>query len=437
MEWWTIFLFLFCGFALMMLIGLPVAFSFLLLNVVGSYVFMGGVEGVKQLTFSIYGAVANFVLTPIVLFILMGEIIFNSGIALNALNVLDKFLGRIPGRLSILAVASSTLFSGLTGSAVSNTALLGSMLLPEMKRRGYGKSMMIGPIIGTGGLAMMMPPSALAVVLGSVAHISIAGILMGGILPGFIMASLYTFYIIVKASINPSVAPAYEMSETRALDILKEFSAYVLPLFVVALLVIGPIYGGIATPTEAASLGCLGSVILAICYGRFNVKVLVKSMEATVRISCMAFMIIAGSVGYSQIIAFTGAGQGMIEFVTSLSLSKTMIIILMLSVLLMLGCFMDQMAMIMVTIPFYMPIVSNFNIEPVWFAIMVLITLDVGFTSPPFGLLLFVMKGIAPPDISMIDIYKAAIPFIICNIVTLLIIFVYPKIVLYLPRLIG
>jgi TRAP-type C4-dicarboxylate transport system permease large subunit len=160
-------------------------------------------------------------------------------------------------------------------------------------------------------------------------------------------------------------------------------------------------------------------------------------MEATVRISCMAFMIIAGSVGYSQIIAFTGAGQGMIEFVTSLSLSKTMIIILMLSVLLMLGCFMDQMAMIMVTIPFYMPIVCNFNIEPVWFAIMVLITLDVGFTSPPFGLLLFVMKGIAPPDISMIDIYKAAIPFIICNIVTLLIIFVYPKIVLYLPRIIG
>jgi tripartite ATP-independent transporter DctM subunit len=437
MEWWTIFLFLFCGFVLMMLIGLPVAFSFLLLNVVGSYAFMGGVEGVKQLTFSIYGAVANFVLTPIVLFILMGEIIFNSGIALKALNVLDKFLGRIPGRLSILAVASSTLFSGLTGSAVSNTALLGSMLLPEMKRRGYGKSMMIGPIIGTGGLAMMMPPSALAVVLGSVAHISIAGILMGGILPGFIMASLYTFYIIVKASINPSVAPAYEMSETRALDILKEFSAYVLPLFVVALLVIGPIYGGIATPTEAASLGCLGSVILAICYGRFNVKVLIKSMEATVRISCMAFMIIAGSVGYSQIIAFTGAGQGMIEFVTSLSLSKTMIIILMLSVLLMLGCFMDQMAMIMVTIPFYMPIVCNFNIEPVWFAIMVLITLDVGFTSPPFGLLLFVMKGIAPPDISMIDIYKAAIPFIICNIVTLLIIFVYPKIVLYLPRIIG
>jgi tripartite ATP-independent transporter DctM subunit len=260
MEWWTIFLFLFCGFVLMMLIGLPVAFSFLLLNVVGSYAFMGGVEGVKQLTFSIYGAVANFVLTPIVLFILMGEIIFNSGIALKALNVLDKFLGRIPGRLSILAVASSTLFSGLTGSAVSNTALLGSMLLPEMKRRGYGKSMMIGPIIGTGGLAMMMPPSALAVVLGSVAHISIAGILMGGILPGFIMASLYTFYIIVKASINPSVAPAYEMSETRALDILKEFSAYVLPLFVVALLVIGPIYGGIATPTEAASLGCLGSL---------------------------------------------------------------------------------------------------------------------------------------------------------------------------------
>ncbi len=439
MEWWAVFLFLFSGFAAIMLAGLPVAFSFLLLNIIGSYVFMGGIEGIKQMTFSIYGATANFVLTPIVLFILMGEVIFNSGIALNVLNVLDKFLGKIPGRLSILAVASSTLFSGLTGSAVSNTALLGSMLLPEMKRRGYGKSMMIGPIIGTGGLAMMIPPSAVAVVLGSVAHISIAGILMGGILPGFIMAALYTFYIIVKASINPSVAPLYniEKNEARVIDIFKEFIVYILPLFIVVMLVIGPIYGGVATPTEAASLGCLGSVILAACYRRFNIKVLKKSLEATVRISCMAFMIIAGSVGYSQIIAFSGAGAGLIEFVTSLSLSETTIIILMLSILLILGCFMDQIAMIMVAIPFYMPVVYSFEIEPIWFGIMVLIALDVGFTSPPFGLLLFVMKGITTPDISMMDIYKASIPFIICNILAIVIIFVYPKIVLYLPRLIG
>lgn len=434
MEWWAVFLLLFGGFSILMVIGLPVAFSFLFMNVIGSYVFMGGFEGIKQLTLGMANACANFVLVPIILFILMGEIIFKSGIAMNVLGVLDKFFVKIPGRLSILAVACSTLFSGLTGSAISNTALLGSTLAPEMKKRGYEKSMIIGPIIGAGGLAMMIPPSTLAVIVGSIGHISIAGILIGGIFPGLIMASLYTLYIIVRVSINPSVAPAYRLPEkARALDIWKEFFVYVLPLFAVVLLVVGPIFGGIATPTEASALGCLGSIILSACYGRFNVSVLTRSMASAVRISCMTLLIIAGSVGYSQILAFTGAGVGLIEFVVSLDLSKTAILILMLLVLLFLGCFMDQMAMIMVAIPLYMPIVHAYAIDPIWFAILVLIALDIGFTSPPFGLLLFVMKVLAPPETSMVDIYKAGIPFIICNILTVIIIFLYPKIVVCLP----
>lgn len=209
-EWWSILLFFFISFSILIFIGVPVSFSFLFINVIGSFIFMGGVQGVKQLSLSIYSALSNFTITPIPLFILMGEIIFQSGIAFKALNVIDKFFGKIPGRLSILSVAASTFFSGLTGSAISNTALLGSILIPEMKKKGYGKPFIIGPIIGSGGLAMMIPPSALAVVLGSVAHISVAGILVGSILPGLIMASLYTLYIITRALIQPSLAPAYE-----------------------------------------------------------------------------------------------------------------------------------------------------------------------------------------------------------------------------------
>ncbi len=436
MEWWAVFLVLFGGFALLIFLGLPVAFSFLVLNLAGSFFFMGGTEGIRQLVLGIFSALANFTLTPIPLFIFMGEIIFRSGVAFHTINILDGLLGRVPGRLSLLAVASSTLFSGLTGSAISNTALLGSTLIPEMKLRGYGKPLMIGPIIGTGGLAMMIPPSALAVVLGSVAHISIGGILLGGILPGLLMASLYTLYIIVRALASPSLAPAYDSNGLRFSDAVKDFIIFVLPLISVVLLVVGSIYGGIATPTEAAALGCTGSFILSVLYGKFSLKAFYESLAATTRITCMTFLIIAGSVGYSQIIAFTGAGQGITRFLISLSLGKTGLVLLMLAVLLVLGCFMDQIAMIMVTTPFFMPIINELAIEPVWFAILVLIALDVGFTSPPFGLLLFLMKGIAPEDITMGDIYKASLPFILCNVLAMAVILLYPAVVLYLPGLV-
>ncbi|HNZ58314.1 MAG TPA: TRAP transporter large permease subunit [Syntrophorhabdaceae bacterium] len=430
-EWWSILLFFFISFSILIFIGVPVSFSFLFINVIGSFIFMGGVQGVKQLSLSIYSALSNFTITPIPLFILMGEIIFQSGIAFKALNVIDKFFGKIPGRLSILSVAASTFFSGLTGSAISNTALLGSILIPEMKKKGYGKPFIIGPIIGSGGLAMMIPPSALAVVLGSVAHISVAGILVGSILPGLIMASLYTLYIITRALIQPSLAPAYESQKHSKTTILKEFFLFVLPLFSVVILVIAPIYFGAATPTECAALGCLGSLVLSAFYKKLNLAILKKSLEVTTKISCMIFLIIAGSVGFGQIISFTGAGNGMTLFMSSLSISKTTLIILTIIIMLILGCFMDQIAMMMITLPLFMPLIHQYQINPVWFGIIMLIAMDIGFTSPPFGLLLFVFKGIAPDDISMPDIYKAAIPFILCNLITIILILVFPNIVIY------
>lgn len=434
MEWWVILLIFFGGFIALILTGFPIAFAFFLINLIGAYLFMGGTEGIKQLTLSMYSSLGNFTLTPIPLFIFMGEVMFRTGIAYNALNVFDKFFGKIPGRLGILAVAASTFFSGLTGSAISNTALLGSSLMPEMRKRGYGKPLMIGPIIGTGGLAMMIPPSALAVVLGSVAHISISGILIGGILPGLIMASLYSLYIITRTLVNPSIAPDYEIKKVGFANILKEFLVYVLPLFSVIILVLGPIYMGIATPTEAASLGCAGSMVLAVVYKKLTRKTLLVALRATLKTSCMIFLIIAGSVGFSQVISFTGAGPGLIGYVVSLNLPDITIILLMLSVLLLLGCFMDQVSMMMIAVPLFMPLVFQTNIDPLWFGIMMLIALDIGFTSPPFGLLLFVMKGIAPDDITMMDIYKAALPFILCNIGTLGLILAFPQIVLFFTK---
>jgi tripartite ATP-independent transporter DctM subunit len=435
MEWWAVFILLLGGLVSLLFIGVPVAFAFLVVNIVGAFVFMGGLAGAQQIVFDTASALSSFTLAPIPLFLLMGEIMFRSGIAFKTVNVLDRILGRFPGRLAIIAIAASTLFSSFTGSTISNTALLGSTLLPEMRRKGYSKTMSIGPIIGSGGLAMMIPPSALAVLLGSTAHISVAGILVAGILPGLLMAGFYTLYITSRCILDPSLAPLYAIKRVGIPGILWEFLLYVCPLLSVILLVLGPIYAGIATPTEAAALGCAAAVILAGLYGRLTWTVVKESFRATVRTTSMIFVIIAGSVIYGQIIAFSGAGAGLIEAVSSLGLSKGMLILLMLSVLLLLGLFMDQVAMMMVTLPIFMPVVRQFGIDPIWFAVMMLIALDIGFTSPPFGLLLFIMKGIVPEDVAMSDIYKAALPFILCNILVVAIIFLYPKTALYLPAL--
>jgi tripartite ATP-independent transporter DctM subunit len=435
-EWWLVFVFLLGGFVTLLLIGLPVAFSFLLVNIIGSFVFMGGIAGIEQMTFDTASALTNFTLAPIPLFVLMGEILFRSGVAFKTVNVIDGALGRIPGRLAIIAVAASTLFSSFTGSTISNTALLGSTLFPEMRKKGYSKTMSIGPIVGSGGLAMMIPPSALAVLFGSTARISVAGILIAGILPGLIMAGFYTLYITSRCLLNPSLAPPYETKKAHLSGVLWEFLVYVCPLLSVIVLVLGPIYAGIATPTEAAALGCIGAVVVAGLYGKLSWGVLKASMRATVRTVTVIFTIIAGSVVYGEIIAFSGAGAGLIESVSSLGLSGKTLVLLMLSVLLVLGLFMDQVAMMMITLPIFMPIVRQFGIEPIWFAIMALIALDIGLTSPPFGLLLFIMKGIVPDDVTMTDIYKAAMPFILCNALAIMMIFSYPRIALYLPQLI-
>lgn len=436
MEWWLVFVLLLGGLISLLLIGVPVAFSFLLINVVGAFFFMGGTAGIQQITFDMASALANFTLAPIPLFLLMGEIMFKSGLAFKAVNVLDGILGRIPGRLAIIAVAASTLFSSFTGSTISNTALLGSTLYPEMRRKGYSKAMSIGPIIGSGGLAMMIPPSALAVLLGSTARMSVAGILIAGILPGLLMAGFYTLYITSRCMFEPSLAPVYEKADVKVGGILREFLLCVCPLLSVIVLVLGPIYAGIATPTEAAALGCMAAITLAALYGKLTWSVLKESLRATARMTSMIFVIIAGSVIYGQILAFSGACAGLIEAVATLGLSKGVLVLLMLSVLLFLGLFMDQVAMMMVTLPIFMPVVRQFGIDPIWFGVMMLIVLDIGFTSPPFGLLLFIMKGIVPEEVSMSDIYRAAFPFIACNLLVVAVVFLYPKIALYLPQLI-
>lgn len=397
--------------------------------------FMGGTSALRQLILSIYNALTSFTLAPVPLFVFMGEILFHSGMAFKSLDVLDKWMGQLPGRLCLLTVAGGTIFSNLSGSTLANTAMLGSLLVPEMTRRGYSKTMTLGPILGTGGIAMIIPPSALAIILGALARISIGRLLIAGIMPGILMALLYSIYIIGRCRIKPSLAPSYRVVTASFSDKIIGFFKHVLPLTSIVFLVVGLIFLGIATPTEAAAMGALGSLLLAFIYKGANSRTLRKSIQGALQVTVMTFTIIAGSITFSQILAFTGASQGMVELVTNLSLPPLYLLIVMQLILFILGAFMDQISMMMICIPIYMPLIQTLGFNPIWFGIIMLINLEIAFTSPPFGLLLFVMKGVAPPETTMGDIYKAALPFIFCDILIMILVIEFPGLALWLPTL--
>ncbi|MBI2881542.1 MAG: TRAP transporter large permease subunit [Candidatus Tectomicrobia bacterium] len=435
MDWWIYMLFFFGGLSLLLLIGLPVAFAFMLINVIGVYVFWGGGIGLHQLILSIDSSVSTFVLVPVPMFILMGTVMFHSGVAFKMIDVLDEWLGRIAGRLSLLAVGAGTLFATLTGVAMGSVAMLGSTLAPEMERRGYSKTMSLGPILASGSLAIMIPPSALGVILASLGKFSVGRLLVGIVIPGLLLAGVYATYIIVRCTLQPSLAPPYDVPPSplprRILDTLR----YVAPLISVIVVVIGTIFFGIATPTEAAGVGALLCFLLAIAYRKLSWAVIKKAVSATTSISVMVLIILAGSTAFSQVLAFTGVTAGLTRTAVSLPVHPLAVLILMQIVLIFLGMFIEQTAIVMVTIPIYMPIVSTLGWDPIWFGAIMLLNLELATLSPPFGLSLFVMKGIAPPDTTMADIYRAALPFVGLNILVMAIMISFPVLVLWLPGL--
>lgn len=437
MDWWVI-LSLFLGLLLLFLLsGMPVAFAFLVTNFAMVGLVFGLESGLNQLVRSMYDSVARFTFTPIPAFILLGELLFRSGLAFAALDVLSQFLGRLPGRLAVLAVGSGTLFAALSGSNIANTSMLGALLVPDMRRRGYHVSMSVGPIMAAGTLAMLIPPSAVAVLLGGIGKISVGALLIGGIIPGLLMALLFVVYIIAACALRPGLAPAYEVNllpwSARFAGLVK----HVLPLFAIIFLVVGLIFAGWATPTESAALGTLGAFVLVALYGRLTKDVLLATAKGTLKISGMIMFIFACAAGFSQLLAFTGATRELIAIVATFDISATAIIIVMLTIVLILGGFLEQTSIMMITLPLFMPIVLTHEINPVWFGIMMLIMLDLGNLTPPFGFNLFIMKGVVSRDVTMQQIYRAALPFILLELGIVALILALPDLVLWLPRVSG
>ncbi len=433
MEWWLILSLMLGGLIVLMLIGIPVAFAFLLMNSVCAYLLWGGADGLDGVIRGLFESITVFSLLPLPLFILMGEVMYNSGMVLKLIDALDKLLGKMPGRLGLLALGGGTLMATLTGASMGSTAMLGSTLVPEMEKRGYKKPMSLGPILGSGGLAIMIPPSALAVLFGAVGEMSIAKLLVAIILPGILMAVLYAAYIIIRCYLQPEIAPPYDVPACTTKEKLVALAKYVLPLGIVIFLVVGVIFLGIATPTEAAATGCLGTFVLAAAYGALSWDMIKKSFRNSFKITVMMLIIIASASVFSQILAFTGATAGLINLTISLPLSPLLIIVAIMFVLIALGMFMGVVPIMMITVPILMPVVTELGFDPLWFAVIFLLNMEMGTTTPPFGLSLFVMKSVAPPDTTMASIYRAALPFLYLDVLAMALIIAFPDLALWLP----
>lgn len=433
MDWWIILIIILFSLFSLMFIRVPVAFAFLIVNIVATYIFWNGEEGLKLLVNSIESSLTTFSLIPIPLFILMGEIMFHSGVAPRMINTLDKCLGNLPGRLSLLALGGGGLLSTLSASTMATTAMLGSTLVPEMEKKKYHKSMSIGPILASGGLAIMIPPSALGVLLASLGKISVGHFLIAIIFPGLLMLLLFFIYIILKVKRNPELTPLYNVEAVPLVEKIKDTFTYILPLGLIILLVIGSIFMGIASPTEAAAMGAFGSLILAVVYKELTFKVLIKSLSSTLRLTGMILLIVAGSVAFSQVLSFTKIARNLVNLVGSWDMATTLIIIFMLLIVVFLGMFMESLSIMMVSVPIFFPLVEVLEVDLMWFAVLLLIAIEVGQISPPFGLGLFVMQGVAPEGTTMLDIYKASIPFVLILFLLMAIIILVPPIATWLP----
>lgn len=379
---------------------------------------------------SLYDAMNSWSLAALPMFILMGEILYKSSISTRLLNGLKPWLAYIPGGLLHVNVAACSLFAAVSGSSAATTATVGKITLDELKKRGYSKELAMGSLAGSGTLGFLIPPSLIMIIYGVMSDVSIGKLFVAGILPGLLMASLYSFYIMYKAKVDPSVLPEHEETFTWAdkLASLKDLA----PIFSLIALVLGSIYGGFATPTEAAALGVLGSLILATYFRAIDLSILKNALLNTVKTSVMIGFIIAGAVFLSHVIGFLGIARAMSEFVTELGLSPLMLILLIGVMYIILGMILEAVSIVVMTLPIVLPIVVLAGYDPLWFGVFLVFMVEMAQITPPVGFSLFVIQSISDEKIE--TILKATLPFFIMMVITVVLITLFPEIVFFLPE---
>ena len=418
----------------LMAIGLPVFVAFLVVNIVG-ITLLFGTRAFGLFANSIYDTATSEGLIAIPLFILLGEILFRSGSVDVLFRSIDTLIGRVRGRLYVVVIALSTVFGALSGSAVAVAAMLGRSVLPRMMTLGYDRSLSTAVILGGASLAPIIPPSLLVVVVGSlVKDVSIAGLLIAGIGPGLLLGGAMLGYVAITVWRHPDAAPPNADPDVGkgVAEIIMAF-ARMLPFTLVIASVMGFILAGIATPSESAATGVVGAILVAAVYRKLSFAMLAEALWQAARLTAIIIVIVASSKLFGQVLSFSGATRGLVDFVTTLDLAPWLMLLVLMLVPFVICMFVDQIAFMLLAIPLYEPIMQHYGFDPIWFWTLFLINLTIGSLTPPFGYTLFALKG-AATGMPIEAVFRAAWPVVVVFIAGLFLLALFPEIVTFLPN---
>ncbi|MEX2453862.1 MAG: TRAP transporter large permease [Rhodospirillaceae bacterium] len=435
MEWWVV---LSAGLFLLLssfMAGMPIFVAFLLINIVGVLIVLGQ-AGFGMVANSIFETTNFADLSAIPLFILMGELLFRSGSIDILFDSVDKLVGRVKGRQYVLCIALSTIFGALSGAAMGVAAMMARTLFPGMLDRGYDAKLSTGAILAGASLAPIIPPSVLVIIIGTLANVSIAGLLIAGILPGLMLALMFLIYTLGRVHLNPALAaedPSQSTVRVSAGDKLRAILR-VLPFALIIFCVMGLILLGIATPSESAATGVLGALVTSAFYRKLNWSMFSEALGSAAFITSMILVIMASSTMFSQLLAFTGSTRELTQAIAGLDLSPIVMLFLMMLIPFILCMFIDQIALMLVVIPIYQPLLTTLGFDPIWFWLLMLLNVTVGGITPPFGYTIFAFKG-ATERITLQQVFGATWPFVCIFVLGMCVIAAFPPIATWLPRM--
>jgi len=419
------------------IIGFPVAFLMAGLGLFFGALAYGIDIAAYQATLNTFGVMSGWSLLAIPLFVYMGVVLEKAQVADKLYLGLYLLLGPVRGGLAIATMAIATMFAACTGIAGASVIAIGLIALPSMINYGYDKSLGSGVICAGGGLGVIIPPSIMLILYGPVAGVSISMLFIAAIVPGVIMAVLYILYIAGRCYLNPELGPAItpeESAQYSRKDVIRILLVSGVPPIGLVIFVLGSIFFGLAAPTEAAALGGLGALVIAAIYKKLTIKMFLESCYSALKISTFIMWLVLGAKFFMTTFNKLGGGTLIYDFLMNLDTGPTALLLIMLGIIFILGMFMDWIGILLVVIPIFVPIVTAMGWEPIWFAIMFCITLQISYITPPFAYSIFYLKGIAPPEVSLIDIYRGCVPFIFIQFLMLILLYFWPDLALYLPE---
>lgn len=418
----------------MLAIGAPLTWALLTVGTVFAY-FLWGPGGLELLAISSFASMDNFLLVALPMFIFMGLMLEKSGITDALFGMISTLLSGVPGGLGVGTIIICALIAAMAGVSGAATVSLGIIALPAMLKRGYDKKLVTGTIMAGGALGFLIPPSVLMILYAYLAKESVGALFAAGLIPGLMLASIYMIYVIIRSMLNPSLAPPVPKADRADfLGKLKSLKALILPGLLIGT-VLSFIVLGITTPSEASAVGAGGSIIAAIIYRTLTFDMLKSVLMDTTKLMGMLIWITLAAVFFSKVYLGLGAGFILEEFIEDNQLSPYAVITTMLVIYFLLGMFLDDFAIVFITVPLFVPIVETLGFDPIWFAVLFIVSMQTAYITPPFGYNLFYMRAVAPPEVTINDLYRAAIPFIFLQIIGLVLIVVFPNIALWLPNL--